>query len=69
MLAELEVQRTIKRAELWAFTMALSELVGPSTIHAESIGILDGLWRGEEGCIGPEQKDAAASRIKIWELF
>ena len=57
MLAELEVQRTMKRAELCAFTM-LPGRVGPSTIPSDSMSILDGLWRGEEGCIGPTQKDA-----------
>ena len=57
-LAELEVQRTIKSAEIWAFTMALAEPVGTSTIHTGNLGTWDGLRRGEEGCIGPKQKDA-----------
>ena len=67
-LAEMEVQRTTKRAELWACTMALSELVGPSTIRTDRMGILDGLWRGEEGCIGPKEKDADWW-IKLLELI
>ena len=33
MLAELEVQRTINRTELCAFTMALPGFIGPSTTH------------------------------------
>ena len=37
MLAELEEQRTVKRAESWAFAMALSGLIGPSTIHTDSV--------------------------------
>ena len=47
----------IKRAELWDFTMALAGFIGTSTIHTGSMGNLDGLWSGEEGCIGPKQKD------------
>ena len=38
MLAGLEVQKTITRAEQCAFTMALSELVSPSTIHTDNMG-------------------------------
>ena len=49
MLAELEVQRMIRRAELWAFTMALAGLVGPSTVHTDSMGIVDGVCREEVG--------------------
>ena len=49
-LAELDVQRKINRADLLALTMARSDW--PTTIHADNMGIIDGLWRGEEGCIG-----------------
>ena len=49
MWADLEVQRTIKRAVLWAFTIVLSCLIGPSTIHTENMGNIDALWRGQEG--------------------
>ena len=59
MLAEFEVQRTIKRTEPWAFTMALAGLIGPSTIHTDTMGIVDGWWREEEGCIVSKLKDAA----------
>ena len=38
--------------------MAFSGLNDPSTIHTDSMGILDGMWRGEEGFTGPKQKDA-----------
>ena len=51
MLAELEVQRMIESAELWAFTVALAGLFGPFTIHTDSVGIIDELWRREEGGI------------------
>ena len=44
--------------EVWAFAMALSGLVGASTIHTDGMVTLDGLWRREEGCIGPTQKFA-----------
>ena len=36
--------------------MALSGLIEPSTIHADNVGIIEGLSRGEEGCLGLEQK-------------
>ena len=41
-LAELEVQITINRAELWAVTMPLAGLVGPSSIYTDG--------RGNIGC-------------------
>ena len=44
----MEVHRTIKRAALWAFTMALVSLIGISTNLSEHMGIIDGLWREEE---------------------
>ena len=53
--------------ELWAFTMALSHLVGPSTIHTDSMDILDGSRRGEEGGIGHQKKPICGSQI--WELL
>ena len=55
--AELEEQRTIKRAELTAF-VCLLRLFGPTTGHVENRGIIDGLWRGETKCIGAKAKDA-----------
>ena len=57
MLAEVEVQRTIKRAELWVFTMALSGFSGPSTRPYRQRGHF-GSSRREEGCVGPQQKYA-----------
>ena len=48
MLAELEVQRTIQRAELCAISMALSAFVCPSTIHTD-------IWASWMGC-GDEKK-------------
>ena len=47
---------------IWPFTTAVAELVGPSVIHTDKMGILDGLWRSDEGCFGPEHKDA-----DLWE--
>ena len=41
--------------------MALASLTGPSTIHTENRSIIDGLWKGKKGCIGPKQKDADLS--------
>ena len=44
-LAELEVQRTIKKRQSYG----IRRLVGPSTLHSESMGMIDGLWRTGEG--------------------
>ena len=43
--AELEVQRTIKRAELTAFPCLLKKVIGPTKVYADNKGIIDGLWR------------------------
>ena len=40
-----------KCAELRAFTVAVAGLFGPSTIHTDSMGIANELWRREEGGI------------------
>ena len=64
--AELEVQRTIKRAELTAFLSLHRTAIGATMVHVDSTDIIDGLWRGEMRCIGPRAKDAD-SWILIWE--
>ena len=56
--AELEVQRTIKRAEVTAFLCLLKKVVGPIKVHVDNKGIIDGLWRGERKCIDPKAGDA-----------
>ena len=66
MEAELEVQRTIKRAELTAFLCLLKKVIGPIKVHVDNKGIMDGLWKGESKCIDPHTGDADL-RIKIWE--
>ena len=38
--------------------MAVASLIGPSSIHTDNIGLVDGLRRGEQGCCGPTQEDA-----------
>ena len=43
--AELEVQRTIKRAELTAFVCLLIRMIRPIKVHVDSKGIIDGLRR------------------------
>ena len=43
--ADLEVQRTIKRAELTAFLCLSRKVIGPTTVHVDNKGIIDGLWR------------------------
>ena len=56
--AELEVQRTIKRAELTAFLCLLKKVIGATMVHVDNKGIIDGLWRGEVKCNGPKAEDA-----------
>ena len=56
--AELKVQRTIKRAELTAFWCLLRKAIGPTVVHVDNKGIIDGLWRGELRCMGTKAKDA-----------
>ena len=55
--AELEVQRTIKRAELTAFLCLLRKAIGPTMVHVDSKGIFDGQLRGEMKCSGSRAKD------------
>ena len=53
---KLEVQRTIKRAELTAFLCLLRRIIGPDTEHIDNKGIIDGLWRGAMKCIGSKSE-------------
>ena len=64
--AELEVQRTIKRAELTTFLCILRKAIGPTIVHVDDKWVIDGLWRGDEKCIGRKAKDADLW-IPIWE--
>ena len=48
--AELQVLRTIKRAELTA--------IGPTMVHVDNKGIIAWLWRGEMKGLGSRAKDA-----------
>ena len=66
--AELEVQRTNKRAEQTAFLCLFRKAIGPTMVHFENKGIISGLWRGEVMCIGRRTKDADLW-ILIWEEF
>ena len=43
-----EVQRSIKRAESTACLCFLRKANGPTMVHVDSKGIIDGLWRGEQ---------------------
>ena len=45
MEAECEVQRTIKRSELTAFSGLLRKVIGPIKVHVDNKGIIDGLRR------------------------
>ena len=51
MEAELDVQRTIKRAELTAFLSLLKSVIGPIKVHVNNKGIVDGLRSRERECI------------------
>ena len=64
--AEYEVQRTIKRAELTAFTCILRKVIGPIKIHVGNKGKIDGLRKGKKECIEPRAGDADLW-IKNWE--
>ena len=66
MEAELEIQRTIKRAELTAFLCLLRKVRGPIKVHVDNKGIIDGLRTGEKEGIKPKAGDADLW-IKIWE--
>ena len=54
----IEVQRTIKTAELTAFLCLLKKVIGPIKVLVDSKGIIDGLWRGERKCIDPKAGNA-----------
>ena len=62
MEAELEIQRTIKRAELSAFLFRFKKVIG----HADNKGIIDGARKEEKDCVNPRAGDADLWR-KIWE--
>ena len=53
MEAELEIQRTIKRAELTAFVCLLNRVIGTIKVLVDNKGIIDGLRKGVRECIGP----------------
>ena len=58
MEAELEVQRTIKRAQLTAFLCLPKRVIGPVRAHVDNNGTIDGLRRGESMCTKPRAGDA-----------
>ena len=64
--AEVEVQRTIKRAELTAFLCLLRKVCGPIKIHVDNKGIIGRLRRGEKECMKPRAGDADLW-TNIWE--
>ena len=43
--AEFEVQCTIKRADLTAFLCLLKKDIGPTVVHVDNKGTIDGLWK------------------------
>ena len=57
MEADFEVQHTIKRAELTAFLCLLRKVIGPTRVHVDNKGIIDGLRKGEKEWIKPRAGD------------
>ena len=53
--AELEAERTIKRAELTAF-LCLLRIIGPTMAHVDNKSNIDGLWRGDMRRTVPKQR-------------
>ena len=49
---------TVAEGELWSLFMTLKSLCEPAAIHNDNMGILDGLWKGEECGLDPMQKEA-----------
>ena len=64
--AELEVQRTIKRAELIAFLCLVRKAVDPTVVHVDNKGIIDGLWREKRNALAQKRR-MQDQRILIWE--
>ena len=64
--ADFEVQRTIKRAEVTAFSCLLRKVIGSIKVHVDNNGIIDGLRKGEKECIKPRAGDADLW-LKKWE--
>ena len=54
----LEVQRTIKRAEIWALQMTLCKTCGPSENFADNRGVVQALTEGVVDCITAGHIDA-----------
>ena len=61
----LDVQRTIKRAEIWSLHTALSNLIRPSEIYIDNRGVVEALTNGEVSCIVAGHKDADFW-IRVW---
>ena len=66
--AESEVQRSRKKAELTAVRCLLKKVFGPTLVHVDNKGVIDGLWRGEMKCVDPKANDADLW-ISIWEAL
>ena len=58
MPVELDVQRSINRADMWTLHMALTRLSGPAVIFTDHRGVVHALRRRETTCIGPKHEDA-----------
>ena len=53
----MEVQRTIKVAELTAFLCLLKRVIGPIKVHADNKGIIDGLRQGERKSVSSLERE------------
>ncbi|CAK0829303.1 unnamed protein product [Prorocentrum cordatum] len=59
------VQKTVKRAEMWAFLKVLEVVMPPCRIHTDHQGIIDGLARGARWCLSWKRPHADLWR-RIW---
>ena len=50
------MQPAIERTELTAFLSFFRKVFGPTTVHVDNKGIIDGPWRGEMKCIDSRAK-------------
>ncbi|CAK0911625.1 unnamed protein product [Prorocentrum cordatum] len=60
----LGADRTIKRAEMWAFYQALRHATPPFTVHTDHKGIVDGIGRGKAWCVSAKRPHADDTNVR-----
>ncbi|CAK0791285.1 unnamed protein product [Prorocentrum cordatum] len=68
LLCQYHVQKTVKRAELWAFLKTLEVVLPPCRIYTEHMGILDDLAPGVRWCLSWKCPHADLRR-RIWHTL